>query len=112
MTALTLRENGFSSSGSVVCTRQARCTRREHRTHLPTAKRVVRRKVKDIHHQLRDGVAADPEEYRLTVLDQVQTVPLETLRRQWLRRGHNDASLADSAALCETFQYDVACIWF
>lgn len=67
--------------------------------HLAAAQVGIRRQVEDVKHELVDGVAADPEEDVLAVLDQEQAVPFEALRRERQRVREDDALLRDGAAL-------------
>lgn len=52
---------------------------------LSTAKAIIARKTKDVHNKLRNSIASNPEEYRLTVFNQEQAVPFQTFRcqRKW-----------------------------
>ena len=49
----------------------------EPETYLATTQNFVVGQVEDVHDELRDRVAADPEEDRLAVLDEEQAVALK-----------------------------------
>lgn len=55
-------------------------------TNLSTRQFGVRRQVEDVLNELRDSIPSDPEEDVLTILDEEETVSLESFARQVHRR--------------------------
>jgi hypothetical protein len=55
---------------------------KKERSHLATTERVVVGKLEDIHYQLRNRVASDPQEHSLPIFDQIQAMTFESFRSE------------------------------
>ena len=71
-------------------------------TCLPTPQNVIARQVEYIHDQLRNCIAADPEEDSLTVFNKEQAMPFEPLGRQGQSGWHDNAILTNGSSLAVT----------
>ena len=68
-------------------------------SYLPSTQDFIVGEVEHVHDELWHGVPADPEEQRLAILDEEETVAFEPFRCRRKRLRHDHAVFADRTAL-------------